>query len=326
MKKVNCFLIIILAAALFGGSGCSTKINPVDIAGKFGVMKAEHKEIIVKNIPVAAPVNIKVSEIAGSIKITFEDIKSVKVTAEKCVRAKSQADAERYAPKYKMIVKNDGSGVEVRTEYPKNWLKSNGWIDYEIVAPKGSTAKVSTVSGDVIIGRGSESVRAETTSGDIEIFGAGRGGATARSTSGDISASNVSGGTDVKTTSGDIKIAECGGKVKAVSTSGSIDVKSGKTGGGEIELKTVSEDISYASASIPKNAIGISTTSGDVSVALPEKSDLDISVGTISGDINCELPSKSMNKQDRSMEARIGAGGNSLQVKTISGDVLIKKN
>ena len=61
--------------------------------------------------------------------------------------------------------------------------------------------------------------------------------------------------------------------------------------------------------------------SGDVELGLAPGVDASLDLGTSSGDIDCELPVVLVRQERRSMIAKIGRGGATVKVRTVSGDL-----
>jgi DUF4097 and DUF4098 domain-containing protein YvlB len=68
-----------------------------------------------------------------------------------------------------------------------------------------------------------------------------------------------------------------------------------------------------------------SSVSGDVILELPKVLDADLSMSTVSGSIDSDYPLTLSGRMGRNkIAARIGAGGRTLDIGTVSGDVRLK--
>lgn len=134
--------------------------------------------------------------------------------------------------------------------------------------------------------------------------------------SGNVKVLDRIGDMQVRTASGDIIIEACSGDVEAHSASGSIIVA---RCGENVRFDTVSGDIRM---DIDDQCCGaqISTTSGNVDIRYPEDFDGDISWTTMSGEVECDCANMGNRR------ARIGSGTVPVQVRTLSGDIFLKKS
>jgi DUF4097 and DUF4098 domain-containing protein YvlB len=132
---------------------------------------------------------------------------------------------------------------------------------------------------------------------------------SASSVNGDVAITGAQGDVRVNTVSGDIRLDRLhASSITAHSVSGNVEVRVDQlTGRGDLEFNTVS---------------------GDVTLELPAQLDADISMSTVSGDLNSDYPITLSNGRmnRRNIQARIGKGGRRLDLKTVSGDVRIKKS
>ena len=166
---------------------------------------------------------------------------------------------------------------------------------------------LETVSGDVKLEDGDlfRDLRIVTTSGDMDLTGAGGGEVALESVSGDVKFrdGNAS-GLCVGTTSGDVTVA-------------GVDVT------GQAELSTTSGDVAVTSVDVTGQA-ELSTTSGDV--ALRDADAESLSISTTSGDLRTELRTpKEYVTETTSGEVTVTAsqaGAGRCSITTVSGDIL----
>ena len=125
----------------------------------------------------------------------------------------------------------------------------------------------------------------------------------AGSVSGDIHVDGAHGDVRASTVSGDVTLRNLSAtSVRATSVSGDVDVGiTALSGTGDLTFKSVS---------------------GDVTVAVPTGLNADFSMSTVSGDLDTDFPLTLSGRMGRrSINARIGQGGRSFTVSTVSGDV-----
>ena len=123
------------------------------------------------------------------------------------------------------------------------------------------------------------------------------------SVSGDVSVAGVTGRLRVESVSGDVSVKDVSGVAAASTVSGSVIVDLTKAGPGNMKFASVS---------------------GDVTVRAPANLDADVEMSTISGglktDFNIEIHEPRYGP-GRSARGRLGAGGYSLRITTVSGRV-----
>lgn len=129
--------------------------------------------------------------------------------------------------------------------------------------------------------------------------------------SGDVAVHNVSGDLEVSMTSGDIKLTNVAGPVVA---------------------NTVSGDVTVHFAPLRQGPSSISTVSGDVDVSLPPATKATMRMRSISGevytDFDMDLGAKQNDLQrvgGQVVDGSINGGGNALSLKTVSGDIYVRK-
>jgi hypothetical protein len=130
---------------------------------------------------------------------------------------------------------------------------------------------------------------------------------------GDIRVRDHEGEIEIKSKTGDIDLQNITGPVIASSTSGNVDVT----------FSGVSDE----------NPTSISVVSGYIDVTMPASSKADLRLNSISGEIytNLDLDLKA-NKDDlkllgggRKVESTLNGGGVAMDLKTISGDIYLRK-
>ena len=161
---------------------------------------------------------------------------------------------------------------------------------------------VKSTSGDIdAVSVNGENISIETTSGDLDVDGIQAETLELHSISGDVSIRNVvSDDFRTSSTSGDVEVSGVLRSSFISSVSGDIDV-------------VIEEDLEHSE---------ISTTSGDVDVEISDNEDICIYVKTMSGDIRNRTGLVSTKESKHS--ARIGEGENQIDIKTLSGDVVIR--
>jgi DUF4097 and DUF4098 domain-containing protein YvlB len=124
--------------------------------------------------------------------------------------------------------------------------------------------------------------------------------------------------------SGDVSITGAQGDVYANSVSG--DIRMDDLHASSIRAETVSGKVHVAIKELTgKGDLTFKSVSGDVVLTVPKPFDADVSMSTVSGDFQSDFSfTLSGRMQRRGMHARIGAGGRSLEVSTVSGDLRLR--
>ncbi len=74
------------------------------------------------------------------------------------------------------------------------------------------------------------------------------------------------------------------------------------------------------------NELGFSTVNGGITLVLPGKLDTEISATTVNGDIETDWPLTISGRfSHRRLRGTIGAGGRSLNLSTVNGEIRLKK-
>jgi len=126
--------------------------------------------------------------------------------------------------------------------------------------------------------------------------------------SGDIDASGLQSDVSVNTVDGEISVVTTG-RAWANTVSGDIEIEMGDFSGGDLDFHTVS---------------------GDITLWLPSDFSADVDFSSLSGDFDTDFDLTIQSKKDRwigsQIEGTIGGGGRDLSLKTISGDVEIRRS
>jgi hypothetical protein len=162
--------------------------------------------------------HIQIQNVSGDLKIVGYAGTSVVVDAIRSGRDKDLVQIEDLS----------GSGkLELRVRYPENG-HCEASVSFEVRVPSNlefSFDKLSSVSGNVIVGGVHGDIRASTVSGDVLV----------KEASGTVSASSVSG-----SVTAEISQVAGAGDMKFSSVSGSVSVKAPIAGISDVDLSTLS--------------------------------------------------------------------------------------
>ncbi|MGI4863199.1 MAG: DUF4097 family beta strand repeat-containing protein [Janthinobacterium lividum] len=128
--------------------------------------------------------------------------------------------------------------------------------------------------------------------------------------SNDLTVRNLAGRLEVSLNSGDLRLLNMSGPVVA---------------------NTVSGDVKVQFSGVPDQPCAISTVSGNVDVSMPSSAKISLTMRSISGEIytdfDLNLGSDSMQHVGgQTVEGRANGGGTSVSLRTVSGDVFLRKS
>jgi hypothetical protein len=128
------------------------------------------------------------------------------------------------------------------------------------------------------------------------------------------------------TVNGQVRIEGMAGAVDAKSVNGKIEIIDAA---GNVESSTVNGGIDVSYIALPDTAShGMTTVNGAVSIVLPDSAAGHFEVNTVNGGISSDFPleiSKKAFGNFRSVSDSIGEGGGSFKIKTVNGQVKIRK-
>ena len=165
----------------------------------------------VKTFNVGANGSLKLSNVAGDVRVTGGGGTEIKVEAVIHGKGKTDAEARAQFDSVKVDMRQNGSRVDVETTHERH---SRAWVDYTVVVPNGTSIDVRSVSGDVFVSEIGGSARAETVSGDVTATGLAQVAAL-RSVSGDVHATGLSsnGAVSFNSVSGDVTDQDAQGRL-----------------------------------------------------------------------------------------------------------------
>ena len=277
-----------------------------------------------KSFNVGANGSLKLSNVAGDVRITGGGGTEIKVEAKIHGKGKTDAEARAQFDSVKVDMRQNGSRVDVETTHERH---SRAWVDYTVVVPTGTSVDVHSVSGDVFVSEIGGSARAETVSGDVTATGLAQVAAL-RSVSGDVHATGLSsdGAVTFNSVSGDVTVKTLKAKSATFETvSGDARVDGCDCGGAQ--SSSVSGDVSYTGTLAKGGRYVFNSHSGDIVMVTPSGFELD--AATFSGDIRVDgLTGQGETDRPgpgRTRRGTVGGGGAVVEAKTFSGNLRISR-
>ena len=219
----------------------------------------------------------------------------------------------------------DGSRAEV--EMTKN---SNTNVRF-ISDGKNLTIKTEPAGGGVDVKyiikvpRNVGKIEIKSATGDINLSDL-TGKVSVNNGNGSVTLADINGDVGVNTGSGDITLTDVRGDIGVNSGSGSIQMTDV---GGEVAANTASGDIDVGFAGALTKPLAINTASGDIQVRFDGNVNADLEVKSLTGDINIDegfgISVRNLRPVGREARGRIGGGGQSITINTMSGDITITK-
>lgn len=143
---------------------------------------------------------------------------------------------------------------------------------------------------------------------------------------GSVNLSDINGDVGINTGSGEITLSDVQGDIGVNSGSGSIQLIDVS---GEVAANTASGDIDVGFAGAPNKPLSINTASGDIQVRFDADVNAELEAKTLTGDINLDesfgINVRNTRPVGKEARGRIGSGGQTITINTMSGDVTITK-
>jgi len=286
--------------------------------------------------------SFSLTNVAGDIMVYSWDKEEVKMVATKSISSWGLGDPEEFLDKIEIEIVSKPKTLKINTRYPTfSWIR-NTRVNYQLWIPEATSVRLESVSGTIKIGdhlnrvyaktvsgkikleniRGN--VEVKTTSGDV-VIGNVQGDLAWSSTSGDLDLANLVGDLDLHTTSGEVSAQEINGDIKASSVSGDLVILDSQ--GGLSYLHTVSGKIRAELKVIDKDvsSMSLSTVSGGITLYLPEDASFDLDISTVSGEIDSGFRVLIDSVSERKLQGKVGTGGLVIELKTVSGDISLRK-
>ncbi len=160
--------------------------------------------------------SLRVENSNGGVNIHVQPKNEVEIRATIRCSADTAAEAKSFAEQIQIDVQDTGSGVSVRTNYPKTWNHRNlGYsVDYDITMPETAPLEVRNRFGSVnVVGLHAGAI-INNANGRVNLSG-GRGRQQIDNAFGDV---------EVRTNDGDVIVRNGNGAVTATDITGTADI------------------------------------------------------------------------------------------------------
>lgn len=320
MNRRRTWLVVAASLALVSAVGC--QVGPA-ATGSFD-----------RTLSVSGPVRVDLSNAAGDVQIVGAADGKVHVHGE--IRASGFGFG---SPKHRVdeLLANppvEQRGSTIRIGKDMNGLR-NVSISYQIEVPHNTEVNSSLASGSQSIRQIQGPVKTNSASGSLRVDHIDRevrirsvsGSVDAFDVGDDVNAASVSGSVDVRNSKGDVhasatsgavRITRPGGRVEASSMSGSVEVIGANS---DVKAHAVSGRVSIEGNPGANSYWDLKTTSGSVEVSVPTSANFHLTAENVSGQIRADIPIVIEEQSKHSLRARVGNGGNRVEIHTVSGQI-----
>jgi DUF4097 and DUF4098 domain-containing protein YvlB len=176
----------------------------------------EYKRDFQRTAALPAGRMLRVDHSLGPVTIRTQEKAEVGVTAAIRCSADSAAEAKSFCDAIQIRVEDTGSGVSVRTDYPKSWSHRNlGYsVKLDIVMPQASPLDLRNRFGDVTVQSLHAPATVNNSNGNV-VFTGGRGKQRIENSFGDV---------EVLSNEGDVAVASNNGRLRATDINGAAEL------------------------------------------------------------------------------------------------------
>jgi hypothetical protein len=246
---------------------------------------------------------VEVSSIRGGVKIVNADGPTAAVQIIRTAR--TRADLEYH----KIEVRQTGNSLVVRgVQEPEERRERNIQVNHQVILtlPRRIELSINSISGSLNAGEVDGPVRVNSISGSVNI-----GNLLAK-----LEVNSVSGSVEVGNVNADVRVSSVSGNVRLGEVNGALNVSS------------VSGGVKTTLVSLSPEGIRINSVSGSVVIAFKSDINAEFSATGISGQVYLDVPNVIRESEEKSpnVRARIGGGGTSITVTSVSGNVRLTRS
>jgi DUF4097 and DUF4098 domain-containing protein YvlB len=292
-----------------------------------------------KTFTVTGPVQLEVNNGSGRVEVRYGQPGEVRVHADLTVWLTFLDDKDSHLGEIREHPPVDQQGNLIRVE-SRGDVFNHVRVDYTIYVPAETEIRANLGSGNMEVNDIQGPAKLQTGSGRI---GAHRihNDVESKTGSGSIEMIDVAGRITAETGSGGIELSHIDGDIHATASSGSIRMDRTParivthTGSGTITISGAENDLRASSGSgsvridgnpAPGSYWEIHASSGSVSLTVPSDAGFRVHAHSGSGSIESDLPITMEEQVGRhEMRGRIGNGSASVELKTGSGSIHIRR-
>jgi hypothetical protein len=281
-------------------------------AGDYPVKKSETIEKDLSFAGGTEPQMLKIDNIFGFISVSGYNGKTVQLTAQKTIRAKTNQAREDAAKEVRLDISTKGNSIDVIVDGPFrdegghcNWnSRKLGYIvqyDFQVKVPFQTGLDVKTIND-----------------GDVEVSDI-QGKSTIKNVNGKITVKNLEGDFLVHTVNGRIKMDGITGSGEAHTVNGKVSVLFDKNPGSDCSFKTINGNLELDCLPGLSGDFKLKTFNGKI------YSDFPATYLPSSPTKGERKEGKYVYKSGGFQSVRIGNGGPAIKMDTFNGNIIISK-
>jgi DUF4097 and DUF4098 domain-containing protein YvlB len=209
-----------------------------------------------------------------------------------------------------------GNRIQLRThlQQPK-MTAEQARVQYDVSAPADVSVSVRSANGPISVERMRGDITAEGDSATIDVRDTANGHVHVRSMGGPVKLTNIS-----------------NGHVEVTSVSGPVDLNN--VTGPKLEVNTASGKITYNGNFGSDGDYSFTNHTGDIDVFVPANASVDIAARSLKGSVENDLQVApklhapgfaSQSDATRALSGTVNSGGSSVQIRSFSGKIRVKK-
>lgn len=185
-------------------------------------------------------------------------------------------------------------------------------VDYEVTVPPDVAVTLRSANGPISVQNSQADVTIEGDTASVDVHDGGNGHVHVRTLSGPIRLTNIT-----------------NGHVEITSVSGAVDLN--HVSGPHIELNTTNGKITFNGDCAGDGVYAFSNHNADIDVTLPASASVDILARSVKGSVQNDFPFQAKqhttfaSAEQRSYAGTSNSGGSSLQLRSFSGTIRVKK-
>lgn len=269
-------------------------------------METVTEDGIVQVHPVGVQPALTIDNPMGSIRVVRGESGEIRVRA-------SDFDPDDGSPLRSTL---DGDHLLLRTNGPHGPIA----VDYTITVPVGCAVHTSSIEADVEILDTEGPVEVTTVDGDITARGVKS--AALRTVDGDVSLHQAEGSCTITTTDGDVDARSLAGDLRLETTNGDATVTASAQH--SCLMDSMNGDLTLEATVIGDGPFRVHGMNGDVDVSLTLSHGAVISLHTVNGEVHCNAPAEIRRNEAKHWEGQIDAGGPSIHLESVNGDVQLR--
>jgi hypothetical protein len=273
---------------------------------------------------------VEISSIRGPVEIETSNSDTAEILITRT--AKNPDDLQ----KDRITIDNKSGRLIIKGQVERTPGSENPNVDHhaKLKLPRNINLSTSSIAGSVQLGDLNGQLEVSSVSGSVKA-GAVNGSIQLSSVSGSVTLDRIAQQASLKSISGDLTIGQVGGPLDVTGVSGSVmldqvaqgasiksvsgSVKIGQTND-SLDITGVSGNVSAVIAKLGSRGVQINSVSRTVELRFRNEVDAQFTAKSVAREISIDLPNVTIeDKGPASASARIGKGGPSISINSVSG-------